>query len=108
MSDDKANGKDKYNFGEGITIVISPQSPSTFACGIDKSYEDDTAEKTAVKTIALGLCELALHQPDMVFEVGLKVRSQMEANLYDADIDENNNIVDIEEWLKKFKKPTLN
>ena len=109
ISDNEINGKDKYDFSGGITIVISPHSATTFACGIDKNYVEDTPEKKSVKTIALGLCELALHHPDMVYELGLKVRAMMDSQLYDTDLDDTtNNVVDIEEWLKKFKKPTLN
>ena len=45
----------------------------------------------------------------MVYELGLKVRAMMDSQLYDTDLDDTtNNVVDIEEWLKKFKKPTLN
>ena len=40
----KGNGKDKFDFSKGITIVISPHSESSFACGIDKSYGDDFSE----------------------------------------------------------------
>ena len=106
----KGNGKDKFDFSKGITIVISPHSESSFACGIDKSYGDDTAEKHAVKTIAMGLCDLALNHADMVYEVGLKVRAMQDAQMYDADLSdlEQDNVESLEEWIKKLKKPTLN
>ena len=104
------NGKDKFDFSKGITIVISPHSDSSFACGIDKSYEDNTAERHAVKTIAMGLCDLALNHADMVYEVGLKVRALQDAQMYDADLSdlEQDNVESLEEWIKKLKKPTLN
>ena len=104
------NGKDKFDFSKGITIVISPHSDSSFACGIDKSYEDNTAERHAVKTIAMGLCDLALNHADMVYEVGLKVRALQDAKMYDVDISdlEQDNVESLEEWIKKLKKPTLN
>jgi len=107
----KGNGKDKFNFSEGITIVISPHNNNSFACGIDKSFKDNTAEKHAVKTIAMGLCDLALNHADMVYEVGLKVRAVQDAQMYDADLselEEPNNVENLEEWIKKLKKPTLN
>tara|TARA_R100000655_G_C2883290_1_gene175689 strand:- start:72 stop:398 length:327 start_codon:yes stop_codon:yes gene_type:complete len=106
----KGNGKDKFDFSKGITIVISPHSNSSFACGIDKSYEDNTAERHAVKTIAMGLCDLALNHADMVYEVGLKVRAMQDAQMYDVDISdlEQENVESLEEWIKKLKKPTLN
>ena len=106
----KGNGKDKFDFSKGITIVISPHSDSSFACGIDKSYEDNTAERHAVKTIAMGLCDLALNHADMVYEVGLKVRALQDAKMYDVDISdlEQDNVESLEEWIKKLKKPTLN
>jgi len=105
----KGNGKDKFDFSKGITIVISPHSNSSFACGIDKSYED-TAERHAVKTIAMGLCDLALNHADMVYEVGLKVRAMRDAQMYDVDISdlEQENVESLEEWIKKLRKPTLN
>tara|TARA_R100000657_G_C4670920_1_gene115387 strand:- start:959 stop:1285 length:327 start_codon:yes stop_codon:yes gene_type:complete len=106
----KGNGKDKFDFSKGITIVISPHSNSSFACGIDKSYEDNTAERHAVKTIAMGLCDLALNHADMVYEVGLKVRAMRDAQMYDVDISdlEQENVESLEEWIKKLRKPTLN
>ena len=106
----KGNGKDKFDFSKGITIVISPHSNSSFACGIDKSYEDNTAERHAVKTIAMGLCDLALKHADMVYEVGLKVRAMQDAQMYDVDISdlEQENVESLEEWIKKLRKPTLN
>ena len=106
----KGNGKDKFDFSKGITIVISPHSNSSFACGIDKSYEDNTAERHAVKTIAMGLCDLALNHADMVYEVGLKVRAMRDAQMYDVDISdlEQENVESLEEWIKKLIKPTLN
>ena len=106
----KGNGKDKFDFSKGITIVISPHSNSSFACGIDKSYEDNTAERHAVKTIAMGLCDLALNHADMVYEVGLKVRAMQDAQMYDVDISdlEQENMESLEEWIKKLRKPTLN
>ena len=106
----KGNGKDKFDFSKGITIVISPHSESSFACGIDKSYREETAEKHAVKTIAMGLCDLALNHADMVYEVGLKVRALQDAQMYDADLSdlEQDNVESLEEWIKKLRKPTLN
>ena len=67
----KGNGKDKFDFSKGITIVISPHSKDSFACGIDKSYKDDTPERHAVKIIAMGLCDLALNHADVVYVIGL-------------------------------------
>ena len=106
----KGNGKDKFDFSKGITIVISPHSNSSFACGIDKSYEDNTAERHAVKTIAMGLCDLALNHAAMGYEVGLKVRALQDAQMYDVDISdlEQDNVESLEEWIKKLRKPTLN
>ena len=106
----KGNGKDKFDFSKGITIVISPHSENSFACGIDKSYGEETPEKHAVKTIAMGLCDLALNHADMVYEVGLKVRAMQDAQMYDADLSdlEQDNVESLEEWIKKLRKPTLN
>ena len=58
---------------DSVVIVIKPYGDNKFACGLHSNYEQDTEEKVMCYTVAMGLCQIALDDPDMVYEIGLSV-----------------------------------
>lgn len=55
---------------DSVTIVIKPHGDNTFACGIHSNYKADTEDKVMCYTVAMGLCQIALDDPDLVYEIG--------------------------------------
>lgn len=86
---------------DSVVIVIKPYGDNKFACGLHSNYEQDTEEKVMCYTVAMGLCQIALDDPDMVYEIGLSVA---EIQKKSKEIQENgkDNILNISEWRKKL------
>ena len=55
---------------DSIAIVIKPYGDNRFACGLHSNYDADTEDKIMCYTVAMGLCQIALDDPDLVYEIG--------------------------------------
>ena len=82
---------------DSVVIVVKPfGKKNKFICGIDRSYVKDTKQKDICFKVALGLCQIALDDPDMVYEIGLGVSKLEEMENGKA------NIININDWRKKL------
>ena len=52
-------------------------------------------------TVAMGLCQIALDDPDMVYEIGLSV-AEIQKKKKDISTNGNDNVVNILDWRKKL------
>ena len=52
-------------------------------------------------TVAMGLCQIALDDPDMVYEIGLSV-AEIENKKKDIKKNGHDNLLNISEWRKKL------
>lgn len=58
---------------DSVAIIIKPYGDNRFACGLHSNYEADTEDKVMCYTVAMGLCQIALDDPDLVYEIGHSV-----------------------------------
>lgn len=86
---------------KSVVVVIRPFGENRFACGLDSNYVEDTEEKKMCYTVALGLCQIALDDPDMVYEIGLSVRDINEKRK-EQKTNGNAEIININDWRKKL------
>jgi hypothetical protein len=86
---------------DSVVIIIKPYGNNKFACGLHSNYEQDTEQKAMCYTVAMGLCQIALDDPDMVYEIGLSV-AEIENKKKDIDKDGLDNVVNIQDWRKKL------
>jgi len=86
---------------DSVVIIIKPYGNNKFACGLHSNYEQDTEQKAMCYTVAMGLCQIALDDPDMVYEIGLSV-AEIENKKKDIDKDGLDNVVNIKDWRKKL------
>jgi hypothetical protein len=84
-----------------VVIVIKPYGDNRFACGLHSNYEQDTEDKVMCYTVAMGLCQIALDDPDMVYEIGLSV-AEIEKKKKEVKENGHDNVVDIKDWRKKL------
>lgn len=87
---------------KSVVLVVRPVGENRFACGVDSNYKEDTEEKKMCYTVALGLCQIALDDPDMVYEIGLSVRDINDKIQKNGKDNKTGNVVDIKEWRKKL------
>lgn len=86
---------------DSIVIVIKPYGDNRFACGLHSNYKQDTEEKTMCYTVAMGLCQIALDDPDMVYEIGLSV-AEIEEKKKEVKTNGHDNVVKMSDWRKKL------
>lgn len=86
---------------KSVVVVIRPFGENRFACGLDSNYVEDTEEKKMCYTVALGLCQIALDDPDMVYEIGLSVRDINEKRK-EQKTNGNAEVISINDWRKKL------
>lgn len=55
---------------DSIAILIRPYGDNKFACGIASPYELQTDDEKLCYAVAIGLCQIALDDPDLVVEIG--------------------------------------
>jgi hypothetical protein len=79
-----------------VIIAVKPFGDEKFICGIDRNYKADTEQKQTCYAVALGLCQIALDDPDMVYDIGLSVMKIEEMENGKA------NIININDWRKKL------
>ena len=85
----KKNGKDVEK------IYVKPYSENKYACGVDDAYEPNTPEKEMAYIVALGLRQISLDDPDLVYGLGKQV--------FDLEQLENKNkIIQLDDWRKKL------
>ena len=86
---------------KSVVIIVRPFGDNRFACGLDSNYVEDTEEKKMCYTVAMGLCQIALDDPDMVYEIGMSVR---EINRKKKELGANGQaeIISIQDWRKKL------
>jgi len=84
-----------------VVIVIKPYGDNRFACGLHSNYEQDTEDKVMCYTVAMGLCQIALDDPDMVYEIGLSV-AEIERKKEKTGTNGQDNLLNISEWRKKL------
>jgi hypothetical protein len=86
---------------DSVVIVIKPYGDNKFACGLHSNYEQDTEQKVMCYTVAMGLCQIALDDPDMVYEIGLSV-AEIQKKKKETNPNGNDKILNIVEWRKKL------
>jgi hypothetical protein len=86
---------------DSVVIVIKPYGDNKFACGLHSNYKQDTEDKVMCYTVAMGLCQIALDDPDMVYEIGLSV-AEIEKKKKETKTNGNDNVLHISEWRKKL------
>tara|TARA_R110002020_G_scaffold2116_2_gene9604 strand:- start:24 stop:302 length:279 start_codon:yes stop_codon:yes gene_type:complete len=82
---------------DGVVIVVKPYGKDgKFICGLDKNYKQDTEQKKVCYAVALGLCQIAMDDPDMVYDIGLSVSQINEME------NGKDNLINLEDWRKKL------
>ena len=81
---------------DSVIIAVKPFGDEKFICGVDKNYKADTKQKEICYAVALGLCQIALDDPDMVYDIGLSVMRIEELENGKAEV------IDIKDWRKKL------
>jgi len=81
---------------DSVIIAVKPFGDEKFICGVDKNYKADTQQKEICYAVALGLCQIALDDPDMVYDIGLSVMRIEELENGKAEV------IDIKDWRKKL------
>ena len=79
-----------------VIIAVKPFGDEKFICGVDKNYKADTQQKAICYAVALGLCQIALDDPDMAYDIGLSVMRIEELKNGKAEV------IDIKDWRKKL------
>ena len=78
-----------------ITIYVKPYSENKYACGVDPEYKPNTPEKEMAYIVALGLRQISIDDPDLVYGLGKE--------MFDLEkTEEENKIIQLEEWRKKL------
>ena len=86
---------------DSVVIVIKPYGDNKFACGLHSNYEQDTEQKVMCYTVAMGLCQIALDDPDMVYEIGLSV-AEIEEKKKQIKTNGHDNVLKMSDWKKKL------
>ena len=108
--------KDNLNFINTIKVLISPWQ-NGFTCGIvmDSKSKMNTEEYELCSTIARGMIKMATTDPHSTFLWGLrgfsddKKKNNKDLTISSvAEFDEESNIIDFLEYLKKKRDKELN
>ena len=108
--------KDKLSLINSVKVIVSPWQKG-FTCGIvmDSKSRMDTEEYELCSTIARGMIKMATSDPHSTFLWGLRgFTDDRNKNKKDltissvAEFDEENNIIDFLEFLKKKRDKELN
>lgn len=108
--------KDKLSLINSVKVIVSPWQKG-FTCGIvmDSKSRMDTEEYELCSTIARGMIKMATSDPHSTFLWGLrgfaedKKKNNRDLTISSvAEFDEENNIVDFLEYLKKKRDKELN
>ena len=89
------NGLDNINFDNSVKIYNSP-TPTGFACGIVENTKIDSDSMGVIMTLARGMLNLVLENPDFVFTEGMKNLNKNNENEFDNEEKE----IDFETFLK--------
>ena len=81
---------------DSIIIAVKPFGDEKFICGLDRNYPRDRKAPAICYVVALGLCQIALDDPDMVYDIGLSVMKIEEME------NAKTNIININDWRKKL------
>jgi|TARA_R100001443_G_C3277325_1_gene159507 hypothetical protein len=78
-----------------VKIFIKPYSENKYACGVDDSFKADTPEKEMAYIVALGLKQISIDDPDLVYGLGKQI--------FDLENQQQENkIIELAEWRKKL------
>ena len=108
--------KSKVSYVNSVKVIVSPWQKG-FTCGIvmDSKSRMDTEEYELCSTIARGMIKMATSDPHSTFLWGLRgFADDRNKNKKDlsissvAEFDEENNIIDFLEFLKKKRDKELN
>ena len=78
-----------------MKLFITPFGENNFACRLDGKYKPNTDEKELAFIVALGLRQISLDDPDLVYGLGKQV--------FDMEtLDEENKIIQLDDWRKKL------
>ena len=108
--------KDKLNLINSVKVIVSPWQKG-FHCGIimDSKSRMTTEQYELCSTIARGMIKMATSDPHSTFLWGLRgFADDRNKNKKDltissvAEFDEENNIIDFLEFLKKKRDKELN
>tara|TARA_R100000995_G_scaffold82409_1_gene56306 strand:+ start:1142 stop:1414 length:273 start_codon:yes stop_codon:yes gene_type:complete len=87
--------KVRKNDSNVVKIYVKPFSENKYACGIDDEFKPDSPEKEMAYIVALGLRQISLDDPDLVYGLGKQV--------FDMEtLDEENKIIQLDDWRKKL------
>ena len=87
--------KVKRNDSSVVRIFVKPYSENKYACGVDDTFKADTPEKEMAYIVVLGLRQISIDEPDLVYGLGKQV--------FDLEKQqEENKIIELEEWRKKL------
>ena len=85
----KKNGKDV------VRLYVKPFGENKYACGVDDAYEPNTPEKEMAYIVVLGLRQISLDDPDLVYGLGKQV--------FDLEkLEDENKIIQLDDWRKKL------
>ena len=108
--------KNKLSLINSVKVIVSPWQKG-FTCGIvmDSKSRMDTEEYELCSTIARGMIKMATSDPHSTFLWGLrgfaedKKKNNRDLTISSvAEFDEENNIIDFLEYLKKKRDKELN
>ena len=108
--------KEKYSLINSIKVIITPWQKG-FTCGIimDSRSKMNTEEYELCSTIARGMIKMATSDPHSTFLWGLrgfaedKKKNEKDLTISSvADFDDESNIIDFLEYLKKKRDKELN
>ena len=87
--------KVKRNDSSVVRIFVKPYSENKYACGVDDTFKADTPEKEMAYIVALGLRQISIDDPDLVYGLGKEMFTLEKT-------EEENKIIQLEEWKKKL------
>ena len=108
--------KDKLSLINSVKVIVSPWQKG-FTCGIvmDSKSRMDTEEYELCSTIARGMIKMATSDPHSTFLWGLRgFAEDKKKNSKDlsispiAEFDDESNVIDFLEYLKKKRDKELN
>jgi len=78
-----------------VKLYVKPFGENKYACGVDDKFDPNTPEKEMAYIVALGLRQISLDDPDLVYGLGKQV--------YDMEnLEEENKIIKLDDWRKKL------
>tara|TARA_E500000318_G_C3473435_1_gene177426 strand:- start:134 stop:412 length:279 start_codon:yes stop_codon:yes gene_type:complete len=81
-----------------MKLFITPFGENKFACRLDGKYKPNTDEKELAFIVALGLRQISLDDPDLIYSLGKSLYEVLEMESENG----KDNIIYLDEWKKKL------